>query len=267
MSKQTDMPENSEPTESDLQATEYEGFIDAIEDGRVYGWALDPADPDKVLEIDIFHGDAHVRRLQANRYREDLTRYADGSGKHAFVLNLPKALWSVDPGTVYACFAGTNVPLMRGPRCSELKVPPAHQDPDVETDEGVGSKNREQGDLSPRGPLSDEDIKALIGRIEGAERGTLALLRILQFKEKTVGEQSGPTAELRTEIEKLRKATEQDDVARLRQDETLKRLNQDIRRIEAKFDVPQYQKGEFWGFIISIIAILISSYSIFWNVI
>ena len=47
----------------------FEGHVDAIEAGRIYGWALDPAAPGQPLRVTIFHGEDELGTVEADRFR------------------------------------------------------------------------------------------------------------------------------------------------------------------------------------------------------
>lgn len=64
---------------SDLQ-----GYIDAIEQGRAYGWAFDRAHPDARLRIELRLNDRLIAETIANRARPDLAAGGVGDGACAF---------------------------------------------------------------------------------------------------------------------------------------------------------------------------------------
>ncbi|MEQ8817613.1 MAG: hypothetical protein RLO51_24475 [Thalassobaculum sp.] len=104
-----------DPHEDDgaVDAALFEGHVDAIEAGRIYGWALNPDDPSQRLQVTIHHGSEELGTVVADRFREDLRGYGDGSGRHAFVFTLPKSLWDAEPASFHVVHAGSPVPLMR----------------------------------------------------------------------------------------------------------------------------------------------------------
>lgn len=146
-----------------IAAARYEGFIDAIEDGRIFGWALDRENPDQKLTIDFFHGLTLIGQTRADRYRQDLEGYGDGSGKHAFVFNLPKELWAEDSATFHACFEDVAVPLLRGPRCSRLQP--------------IGTSEATDFALAAA-PGPDSNWDAVAKRIEACERALVTLVQL-----------------------------------------------------------------------------------------
>lgn len=65
--------------------------------------------------------------MVADRFREDLRGYGDGSGRQAFVFTLPKPLWDAEPAAFHVVHAGSAVPLVRS--SAELRSVPV--DPDA----------------------------------------------------------------------------------------------------------------------------------------
>lgn len=83
-----------------------EGRVDALQAGRIYGWAWDRANPDDRLEVELrIDGPDGVPlvlgRAAADRAREDLVGGGFGDGHHAFEadLDLPPGL---DPARIVA---------------------------------------------------------------------------------------------------------------------------------------------------------------------
>ncbi|MBB4187608.1 hypothetical protein GGE07_004277 [Sinorhizobium terangae] len=67
------------------------GRVDAIDQGRVFGWAFDPATPDKRLTIRVILDGSVIAEAVADRNRPDLKRNGIGDGSHAFEIALPEA--------------------------------------------------------------------------------------------------------------------------------------------------------------------------------
>lgn len=65
-------------------ANRLEGYVDAIEDGRVYGWAWDRLNPSDRLTIEVFRDGMTVASLTADRVRSDLAAGGIGDGGHSF---------------------------------------------------------------------------------------------------------------------------------------------------------------------------------------
>lgn len=67
------------------------GRVDAIDQGQVFGWAFDPAAPDKRLTVRVLMDDKVIAEAVADRGRADLRRNGIGDGKHAFEIDLPES--------------------------------------------------------------------------------------------------------------------------------------------------------------------------------
>lgn len=81
-----------------------QGYIDAIEPDRIYGWAWNSGDPSERLTIEIRQGEQLIVRLEANQLRPDLVSNGIGDGRYAFVANVA-AIGEIDrasPITVLA---------------------------------------------------------------------------------------------------------------------------------------------------------------------
>jgi hypothetical protein len=70
-----------------------DGYIDAISNDRVSGWAADLDAPSEIIEVVIYVDDREVARVPADRLREDLKKAGIyGAGEHGFVYFFPKPL-------------------------------------------------------------------------------------------------------------------------------------------------------------------------------
>lgn len=67
------------------------GRVDAIDQGRVFGWAFDPETPEKRLAIRVLLDGKVIAEALADRNRPDLKRNGIGDGNHAFEIALPEA--------------------------------------------------------------------------------------------------------------------------------------------------------------------------------
>ncbi|PKA41890.1 hypothetical protein N2599_15820 [Rhizobium sullae] len=70
------------------------GRVDAVDMGRVFGWAFDPMAPDQRLTIRVLLDGKVIAETVADRNRPDLRRNGIGDGKHAFEIALPDPLQS-----------------------------------------------------------------------------------------------------------------------------------------------------------------------------
>ncbi|WP_374385134.1 hypothetical protein [Dongia sp.] len=76
-------------------AAHIQGYIDAIEPDRLYGWAWNTTDPSERLYVEIRQGEQLIVRLEANQPRPDLVANGIGDGRYAFVANVP-AIGEID---------------------------------------------------------------------------------------------------------------------------------------------------------------------------
>ena len=111
------------------RAATLDGVIDAIEAGRIYGWAWDRSDPDRRVLIDVYHAGQLVETVCADRFRDDLVglnRLAgldgDGDGRHAFAWDLPAELRNAHPAGFHLCFHATSVALPRSARVAQAEA-------------------------------------------------------------------------------------------------------------------------------------------------
>lgn len=105
-----------------------QGHIDAIESGRVYGWAWDPERPKERVVVDIYFKENLIQSVVADRFRQDLVDVRVGDGSHAFVFDLPSDARQADSAAIAVYFSETQVPLSRGGR-SMLPVLESDVDP------------------------------------------------------------------------------------------------------------------------------------------
>ncbi len=105
-----------------------QGHIDAIESGRVYGWAWNPEKQAERVGVDIYFKETLMGNVLADRFRQDLLDVKVGDGTHAFVFDLPANARNADPASISVYFSETQMPLSRGSR-GELKAPGDTDDP------------------------------------------------------------------------------------------------------------------------------------------
>jgi hypothetical protein len=67
----------------------YEGMLDGVRDGRLYGWCRLTASNEPVT-LDLFVDDRPVLTVHADRFRQDLLDAGFGSGHHAFSVALDR---------------------------------------------------------------------------------------------------------------------------------------------------------------------------------
>lgn len=115
--------------EETVRAMMAEGVVDAIESGRIYGWAWDRGEPDRRIMIDVYHAGRLLETVCADRFRDDLKRLnllagfeEEGDGRHAFAWDIPLDLRSSHPAAFHLCFHGTHVPLERSTRVAQAEA-------------------------------------------------------------------------------------------------------------------------------------------------
>ncbi|TYC53067.1 hypothetical protein FMN50_15955 [Rhodobacterales bacterium] len=72
-------------------APKIQGRVDALENGRLHGWAWDANSPKDRMTIHVFHDGTRVLSKVADTPRIDLRRNGIGDGSYAFDLELPQA--------------------------------------------------------------------------------------------------------------------------------------------------------------------------------
>ncbi len=68
------------------------GYLDEASRTHVRGWAWNPDQPDKPIEVEVLDNGAVIARMLANRYRGDLHGARIGDGRHAFDVTIPGGL-------------------------------------------------------------------------------------------------------------------------------------------------------------------------------
>lgn len=80
-----------------------QGRVDAVENGRIFGWVWDAANPQERIVLRILVDGRRVATVVADRPRIDLRRNGIGDGAHAFDVELPReAAVSLDGLSVVA---------------------------------------------------------------------------------------------------------------------------------------------------------------------
>ena len=62
------------------------GNLEEANHSKICGWAWDPAEPDRPVEIEILDEDVVVLKILADDYRTDLVAAGHGNGQHAFLI-------------------------------------------------------------------------------------------------------------------------------------------------------------------------------------
>jgi hypothetical protein len=68
------------------------GRVDAIDNGRLYGWAFDRSQPSARMQVVVSLGAQKIAEATADKLRSDLRRNGVGDGQHAFDIPLPESV-------------------------------------------------------------------------------------------------------------------------------------------------------------------------------
>lgn len=93
VSAQASAKPNATPEQDNAQPAKVEpmkGRVDAVDDGRLFGWAFDPSAPGKRLTIRVLLDGKPIAEAIADKERPDLRRNNIGDGAHAFDVMLPQ---------------------------------------------------------------------------------------------------------------------------------------------------------------------------------
>ncbi|MEM6904172.1 MAG: hypothetical protein AAF556_13120 [Pseudomonadota bacterium] len=161
------------------------GSIDAIEGGRVYGWAWDPDEPSKQVSVTIYHGRDRLGIVMANRYREDLQNRKVGDGNHAFVFDLPASLRQRPASEFSVYFEESTRSLARGPKVFTIN-------PDGSVgDEGVDNPQA-SNDTTDTGEIAHhlhDQVRAISNRLEKVDQNYAALANALTSLDQKIVKQ------------------------------------------------------------------------------
>ena len=70
------------------------GFVEAVDQFQIRGWAFDSASPHYHVTIEIFLYEYCIASSTASLFRDDLKQENLGAGDHAFIVNLDRMLSS-----------------------------------------------------------------------------------------------------------------------------------------------------------------------------
>jgi hypothetical protein len=86
------------PARKEPAAPKIQGRVDALENGRILGWAWDASNPMDRMTIHVFHDGERALSKVAETPRIDLRRNGIGDGAYAFELELPQAIAAAPEG-------------------------------------------------------------------------------------------------------------------------------------------------------------------------
>lgn len=80
------------PGEAQAPLPRVQGYVEAIGEGGIHGWAWSPEEPAARLSVVLRDGEAVLQTVIADQPRPDLAKHGVGDGAHAFVLELDAGL-------------------------------------------------------------------------------------------------------------------------------------------------------------------------------
>lgn len=83
------LPQKPDAGDAPLGVT---GRVDAIDNGRLYGWAFDRSHPNARMQVIVSLGAQKIAEVTADKLRSDLRRNGVGDGQHAFDIPLPESV-------------------------------------------------------------------------------------------------------------------------------------------------------------------------------
>jgi NADH/NAD ratio-sensing transcriptional regulator Rex len=98
-----------------LTATNYEGFVDAMDCGVIRGWAADLNRPNISINVRIYDGNTLVTTIPANLFRQDVADHLHDNGVHGFNIPTPVSL-QTGPHTVSVKFESSSTNLIHSPK-------------------------------------------------------------------------------------------------------------------------------------------------------
>jgi hypothetical protein len=105
-----------EPVAGETDTVTLVGYIDAVVDGRVFGWAWDPKEPGTAVTIRLVAGERVLAETLADRKRDDLAANGVGDGAHAFEAEMPDGIAAGDVRVLAVCpRTGSSIMLDKPP--------------------------------------------------------------------------------------------------------------------------------------------------------
>jgi glycosyltransferase involved in cell wall biosynthesis len=99
----------------------FEGHLDRVENGRVFGWLWQSDRPNDPVSVDLYIDDVCAQTILASLYRADLEIAGKGNGRHAFELSLPEQCLDGKPHSIRLCYHGTTTDLYGSPQTVSLE--------------------------------------------------------------------------------------------------------------------------------------------------
>jgi hypothetical protein len=177
--------EATAPTAPGDAPIELRGRVDAVDEGRIYGWAWNPAEPAGRIEVQVFRDDTPLATVIADKPRIDLKRNGIGDGGHAFDLELPQG--SVAPGV-------------------RLRVVAVHRESGVNVELRIPSdaeRAAEAAFSTPLGPILDRLESATLAQ-RRIQSGHTAVLRELTAAARQIADVAGGDSGLADAVKAMR---------------------------------------------------------------
>jgi hypothetical protein len=214
--------EEGKRLDANLRAAEWQGYIDAVEGGRIYGWAINPRDMDERLSVELYHGSKLLDTVVADRYREDLVSYGNGSGRHAFVFTLPRDIWNAPASQFSARFHNTDIPLLRNKHLA------------------VQSKTNSAGTNNVEEPAQDAEaedgaaaLNGVTDRLDSLERLSLSLMKLFDPRSEVMHKATEESSATKATLRNFEKNLAVMEANNLRLDQRLVELEEDINSLRS----------------------------------
>ena len=100
--------------------TAYSGFLEAVNDTQIVGWAWDRNRPDEAVTVNILDGKRLLESVKADGLRRDLVDAKCGTGKYGFLVSMPASMKDGQLHEIHAVVADTNFELEHSPKPYQL---------------------------------------------------------------------------------------------------------------------------------------------------
>jgi hypothetical protein len=94
----------------------YIGFFDGQDCSGGGGWAVDLAQPNTTVQLDVYDGTGYLFTIAANQYRPDVHAAGYGNGYNGFRYTLPDSLKDGVQHVIHIKYARTDTELINSPR-------------------------------------------------------------------------------------------------------------------------------------------------------
>ncbi len=99
----------------------FEGHVDRVENGRVFGWLWQSDLPNAPVSVDLYVDNVYEQTTVALLYRADLESAGKGNGRHAFEVTLPARCYDGKAHGIKLCCQGTTLELHGSPQSVSLE--------------------------------------------------------------------------------------------------------------------------------------------------